>query len=304
MLTHGVIEISTKEAAGCKAVSPTNYAGNTIVRTGTEILFPFPDEASKRDKLYYIIDPAEGEVPGEGSAVYYCSANHWPNEAVNPPVLTKAGLHTIALKVSSYGKLNSKVIYLRYFVAPSIPSGIKAAEQSYNSIRLTWDRLQGVSGYRIYRKEGSSAAVLHRTAGKDAAAFTDTGLKTGTVYTYTVKPIAKKGTETYEFPLYRKVSAKTALKTPAVRLRSGKKKITVKWGRIAGADGYVIYRSNKRSSGYKKVRTITKGSTVSFVNKKLKKKKTYYYKIRAYRNVNGRKVYSSYSAVKKCKTKK
>ena len=41
-----------------------------------------------------------------------------------------------------------------------------------------------------------------------------------------------------------------------------------------------------------------------FLNKKLKGKKTYYYKVRAYKKENGKKVYSKYSAVKKIKTKK
>ena len=60
----------------------------------------------------------------------------------------------------------------------------------------------------------------------------------------------------------------------------------------------MIYRSLKKTSGFKAVKTITKGTTLTFTNKSLKKGKRYYYKIRAYRTVSGKKVFSAYSAVK------
>lgn len=39
------------------------------------------------------------------------------------------------------------------------------------------------------------------------------------------------------------------------------------------------------------------------VNKKLTSNKTYYYKVRAYRTENGKRVYNSYSKVKSVKVK-
>ena len=51
------------------------------------------------------------------------------------------------------------------------------------------------------------------------------------------------------------------------------------------------------------MKTIKSGKTVKFVNKKLKKGKKYYFKVRAYRTVSGKKVYGSYSAVKAAKAK-
>lgn len=63
---------------------------------------------------------------------------------------------------------------------------------------------------------------------------------------------------------------------------------------------YIVQHPNGK---YKAVSTIKKGSTVSYTNKKLTSKKTYYYKVRAYRVVNGKKVYSGYSKVKGVKIK-
>ncbi len=101
----------------------------------------------------------------------------------------------------------------------------------------------------------------------------------------------------------------TAVKKPGkVTIKSAtskKNSVTLKWKKVSGAKGYVIYRSTKKSSGFKAIKTFKKGSTVKFTNKKLKKNTTYYYKIRAYKlNSKGKKVFGSYSKVKKIRTKK
>ena len=92
-------------------------------------------------------------------------------------------------------------------------------------------------------------------------------------------------------------------KTPAVTVTAGKKQATLKWKKVSGAKGYVVYRATSKSGKYKAVSTIKKGSTVSYINKKLTSKKTYYYKVRAYRTENGKRIYSSYSKAKSAKIK-
>lgn len=81
------------------------------------------------------------------------------------------------------------------------------------------------------------------------------------------------------------------------------KKITLKWKKVSNAKGYVIYRATNKNGPYSAVKTIGKNSTLKWTNKKLKKKKTYYYKICSYRVVYGRAVYGGYSAVKSKKIK-
>ena len=72
------------------------------------------------------------------------------------------------------------------------------------------------------------------------------------------------------------------------------------WKKCSDISGYQIYRSTKKTSGYKKIATVTK---TSYKNSKLASKKKYYYKVRAYRVVNGRKIFGSWSIVKAKKTK-
>lgn len=70
--------------------------------------------------------------------------------------------------------------------------------------------------------------------------------------------------------------------------------IKVSWKSAEDADGYCIYRSVKKSSGYALKKTAAKTST-SWKNTKLTKGKRYYYKVKAYRLQDGSKLYSVYS---------
>lgn len=95
----------------------------------------------------------------------------------------------------------------------------------------------------------------------------------------------------------------TILAKPTVKSASAtsKSKIKLKWGKVSGASGYLIQRSTGGS--YKTIKTIKKGSTISYTNTGLKSKKTYKYRVRAYKLVRGKKVYSPYSKSQSVKTK-
>ena len=62
-----------------------------------------------------------------------------------------------------------------------------------------------------------------------------------------------------------------------------------------------IFNGNHKiiTGTYTKLTTVT---STTYTNKNLTSNKTYYYKVRAYRTVNGTKVYCSYSAILTSKT--
>ena len=97
--------------------------------------------------------------------------------------------------------------------------------------------------------------------------------------------------------------AKAPAKPKISSVKAAKKAAAVKWKKVSNADGYYIYRSTSKKGEYKKVKTIKKASTTSWKNKKLKSGTTYYYKVAAYKKVNGTVVTSACSAVKKARVK-
>lgn len=99
-------------------------------------------------------------------------------------------------------------------------------------------------------------------------------------------------------PSVKKITLK---KVASLTIKKAKKAAKLKWKKIAKADGYQILRANSKKGKYKVVKTTKK---LSYTDKKVKKGKTYYYKVRAYKKVNGSKVYGKASAVKKIKIKK
>lgn len=73
---------------------------------------------------------------------------------------------------------------------------------------------------------------------------------------------------------------------------------------MAGATGYQIaYSTNKNFKGAKNV-SVKKAATTKKVVSKLKKGKTYYVKVRAYKTVKGKKQYTGWSKVKQVAVKK
>lgn len=100
------------------------------------------------------------------------------------------------------------------------------------------------------------------------------------------------------------VSNTTIGKTKITSGKSSKGKVNLKWQKVNGAAGYVVYRSTKKGSGYTKIAEITKGSTVKYTDKTAKKGKKYYYKVRAVKaNEAGVDVFSAYSVAKAVKVK-
>ena len=109
----------------------------------------------------------------------------------------------------------------------------------------------------------------------------------------TTKPSTTKNTETVK-------PKKTSIK----KLSKGKKKFTVTWAKVSGVKGYQIqYSSDKKFKKNNKSVTVTKQKTTKATVKKLKSKKKYYVRVRTYKTVNGKKIYSSWSKVKSVKTK-
>lgn len=92
-------------------------------------------------------------------------------------------------------------------------------------------------------------------------------------------------------------------KVTNLKVKAGKKSAKLSWTALKdNATGYRIYRKIKGGK-YAKVKTITKASTASWTNKGLKKGKTYYYKVRAYKSITSGELWGAYSNTAKAVAK-
>ncbi len=178
-------------------------------------------------------------------------------------------------------------------------------KRSDTALTSAWKTAGPISGIELYRSVNPDSGFSKVYSGA-AANYNDSKLAYGKTYYYKVRAYRSEGGKVS----YSAFSAAKSysLIPAATKFKSVKnikgKKVKLKWKKVSGVTGYEIYRSTKKNKGFKKIKTIKKGKTVTFTDKKLKKGKTYYYKIRTYKTVSKKKGYSAYSAVKKVKIKK
>ncbi|RRF96743.1 MAG: hypothetical protein DUD27_03805 [Lachnospiraceae bacterium] len=107
---------------------------------------------------------------------------------------------------------------------------------------------------------------------------------------------------------YKKASSKynsardalLKLSQPKLSGKAGKKSVTLTWTKVTGATNYCVYRATSEKGKYKKIATV---KSAKYVNKKLRSGKKYFYKVRGYRKVSRKNIYSKYSTVKNFKVR-
>lgn len=119
------------------------------------------------------------------------------------------------------------------------------------------------------------------------------------------EPSTTKASSTSTTKAASKSKSKKPKKTSISKIKAQKKGFKVTWKKVSNAKGYQVKYSTSKKFTKKtsKTATVKKATTTSKTVKDLKKKKTYYVKVRSYKTVNGKKVYSDWSKVKKVKTK-
>ena len=168
-----------------------------------------------------------------------------------------------------------------------------------------------VTGYEIYKYNSKTKQYTY-VGNTTKTTYTVKNLKPGTTYKYKVRAYIKNdgnlgaGASTSKVDGFfsSELSATTKTETPKIsKITTKSKKATIKWSKTSGASGYEIYMSTSKNGKYSKIGTVKGNKTFKYTKSKLKKEKKYFFKIRTYRTVAGKKVYSSYSSIKNIKVK-
>lgn len=129
---------------------------------------------------------------------------------------------------------------------------------------------------------------------------------------YTKKSGGKKVTEksycmeTGKHTLYARWTKVKTAKASIKKLTPKTKALVVQWKKVKGANGYEVSYSTSKKFTKKttKTKTIKNNKTLKLTIKKLKAKKKYYVRVRAFKyDSYGKKIYGKWSQIKKIKVK-
>lgn len=220
--------------------------------------------------------------------------------------LTNANSYSI--KVRAYKTVNGQRQYGPYsatntkHVMPSKVTGLKTKSRSDKSIRLSWNKKSGATGYKIYKyfKDSDSFKLIATVYGEDVTEYKLTGFNPGTCYYFYIKAFVTDDCGNKDGSKSDEITSGTRPKKPSVSRASSPsaKKITVKWSKVR-CSGYQIQWSTSSSfSSNKKEATVKNGSATQQTVSVYSSGKKYYIRVRAYKTINGKKYYSSWSNAK------
>ena len=155
-------------------------------------------------------------------------------------------------------------------VAPTISK----LENTSGGIKISWNKIAGVYGYRLYYK--TSSGGWKRFKDTTATLFTDSGVSPNRTETYTIRCIDKNGNTVSGFYSMGWSKKYTPVAPTITRLSNTSKGVSVTWNKIAGVYGYRLYRKYDGGS-WTKVKDTT---STSFTDSGAKKGKKVTYTVR------------------------
>lgn len=207
-------------------------------------------------------------------------------------------------RVNYYGAYSSAI---KHATKPAKVTELKSAS-STTSINLSWKRQAGATRYQVYKYSATkNKYVLYKElTSANSTSLKVTSLKPNTPYGFKVRAIkdaAEGETLIGEFSSILKTATKP--KEPKIKtaFSPSSKKIKVTYSKVS-CNGYQVRWSTTKdfSSNHKSV-YVTSPSSLTKTVTAAQSKKAYYVKVRAYRNVNGTKLYSSWSDTLRVVTK-
>ena len=199
------------------------------------------------------------------------TATSFTDSGVSPNRTETYTIRCIDKNGKTVSEFNSKGWSKKYTpVAPTISK----LENTSSGIKLSWNKIAGVYGYRLYYK--TSSGGWKRFKDTTATSFTDSGVSPNRTETYTIRCIDKKGNTISGFNSKGWSKKYTATTPKITKLTNTSKGVNVTWNKVTGVYGYRLYRKYAGGS-WTRVKDTT---STSFTDSGAKKGKKVTYTVR------------------------
>lgn len=192
-----------------------------------------------------------------------------------------------SVTVSAAGSTLGEVT-LNFTIKPQKPEGLRVRRSETDEIELTWNEVYGADGYEVYRLVGKE---WKKAAQNESNKVKIKKLDEASEYTFKVRAFVKTDSGKIKSKFSRELKCATApdkVKITSV-VNRGIGRLTVHWNRVSGADGYIIYVSNKKNGTYKQAAVVNYGSRTSYSVLNLKSNEKYFVKMKAFVKVGDAK---------------
>lgn len=178
---------------------------------------------------------------------------------------------------------------------------VKATSYNYTTVKVSWRRSSGAEQYLVYRKTTEKGQVFKRiaTIGTDTNVYLDATAKCGTEYYYTVKAVSGEKASGY----VKNITGKAIPASPSVKAQAVNTTINkIIYGTVRGVHGCAVFRKAAGAKSWTRLANLGSKTGV-YYDKKAKSGTTYYYTVRHYRIVDGKKIWGKYPTNVSVKTK-
>lgn len=206
---------------------------------------------------------------------------------------------TYHYKSRSYIVVSGARVYSRstksYAYTPKLtaPTNAAADPDGSDRIRITWDKTSGASGYEVSRASKSAGPYKTLSAVKGLS-YVDTRAGTDICRYYKVRPYYMAGKKKIYGPASHSLSAKAHFAPPVIQGLSypSYTSLRLSWRQMHDGTATEVSCADSPYGAYRVLTSTAKGT---YTHTGLEPGRTYYYKLRTYKLVNGEKVYTDYS---------
>lgn len=301
------------------------YSNNISIGTAKILIKGIGNYVGEKTITFKIVAPTTSKINLSSASVSEISSKSYTGSAIKPSVTVKVNGKTLSLNkdytvtYSNNISVGTAKILIKgtgnytgektitFKIIPKKISKVSLSKKTTNSLTLSWNKLDDVTGYKIYKYDSKSEdyEYLKTIKGASTTSFTDSNLTDATVYKYKVRGYKTVDGNAYNGFISNSFAESTKVKTVSnlnLKTRNATS-LELSWDKVKNADGYRIYRLDTNTDTYKLVKTINNNTTTSYKHSNLVSATNYYYKVKAFKYLNGSNRYSDYSSRLKATTR-